>query len=236
MYNKYPSLNKLYLAIFSIAIIYFLLYTSFYLVCFFDKLGLYKLISQYKTYEYLPFKLDMSEIKLISSELMEYISGKSLFLETKVHINGILTEFYSTRSKIHMADVRNIIVTLTKINYFAILTAIISIFKLINLPNIFTMLKITYSKCLIIICTFLTIIFITAAINFDVFFTKFHEVLFTNDLWLLDPNEDYIICLLPEKIFMTYGIRIIIAMLISIIFLFFLLHILSKIQSRQEAK
>ena len=135
-----------------------------------------------------------------------------------------------------MADVRNIIVTLTKINYFAILTAIISIFKLINLPNIFTMLKITYSKCLIIICTFLTIIFITAAINFDVFFTKFHEVLFTNDLWLLDPNEDYIICLLPEKIFMTYGIRIIIAMLISIIFLFFLLHILSKIQSRQEAK
>ena len=236
MYNKTSIFNKFYVAVFSVSLVYFLLYTSFYFVCFFDKNGLYKLILANKTYEYLPFKLDMEEIKLISSELMKYISSKLPFLETKVTINGVLSDFYSVRSKIHMADVKNIISNLTRINFIAIFFAILSGFRLINMPDFFKEVKKAYLRCLIIVFFLLIVIFIIAIMNFDFFFTTFHEILFTNDLWLLDPNEDYIICLLPEKIFMTYGIRIVIAMFVSITFVFFLLHILSKIQSHQEAK
>ena len=98
-----------------------------------------------------------------------------------------------------------------------------------------TLTKKTKSKILTgVIIALVVLIF--AAINFDAFFIRFHKLLFTNDLWLLDPNEDYIICLLPENIFMTYGLRIVITMLVLLLLSVFSLHILSKIQSRQEAK
>ena len=239
MFSAYPlrtKLNRFYLSVFSIALIYFLLFTSFYLVCFLDKDGLYKLIIANETYKNLPFTLTFEDLKLIATELMAYISGKIPFLETKVTINGVETAFYSVRSLIHMADVRNIILTLAKINYIAIFLCLLSLFKLINVNGVLIELKKTYKRTVIIITTILVAILIFAAINFDAFFIRFHEILFTNDLWLLDPNEDYIICLLPEKIFMTYGLRIIIAMVLAVVFSVFLLHILSKIQSRQEAK
>ena len=239
MFSAYPlqsKFNKLYLSIFSISLIYFILFTAFYLVCFLDKEGLYKLIIANETYKNLPFTLSFEDIKLIAVELMEYISGKLPFLETSVSINGVPTVFYSIRSMIHMGDVRNIIVTLMKINYVAIFLCLISLFKLINLNGFLTELEKVYKRTVIIITTILVAILIFGLVNFDAFFVRFHKILFTNDLWLLDPNEDYIICLLPEKIFMIYGLRIVIAMVLAVVFSVFLLHILSKIQSRQEAK
>ena len=239
MFSAYPlqtRFNKFYLSVFSISLIYFLLFTAFYLVCFLDKESLYKLIIENQTYKNLPFTLSFDDIKLIATELMSYISGKIPFLETKVTINGVNTAFYSIRSMIHMADVRNIILNLNKINYVAIFLCLISLFKLINVNGVLVELEKVYKRTVIIITTILVAILIFASINFDAFFIRFHKILFTNDLWLLDPSEDYIICLLPEKIFMTYGLRIVIAMVLAVVFSVFLLHILSKIQSRQEAK
>ena len=40
-------------------------------------------------------------------------------------------------------------------------------------------------------------------------FTIFHKILFRNDYWLLDPNIDPIIKVLPEEVFFTYGVVII---------------------------
>ena len=228
--------NKLYLSIFSVSLVYFLLFTAFYLVCFLDKEGLYKLIMANETYKNLPFTLSFEDIKLIAVELMSYISGKLLFLETNVNINGVPTAFYSIRSMIHMADVRNIILTLSKINYVAIFLCLMSLFRLINVNGVLTELEKIYKRTVIIITSILVAILIFASVNFDAFFVRFHKILFTNDLWLLDPDEDYIICLLPEKIFMIYGLRIILAMVLAVLFSVFLLHTLSKIQSRQEAK
>ena len=40
-----------------------------------------------------------------------------------------------------------------------------------------------------------------AAVDFSSAFTLFHEVLFTNDLWLLDAQTDLLVRLLPEQFF-----------------------------------
>ena len=47
-----------------------------------------------------------------------------------------------------------------------------------------------------------------AALNFDAAFTLFHKILFSNDLWLLDPRTDVLIRICPESMFMDMGIRI----------------------------
>ena len=230
------NFNKIFLYTFSISIIYFMLFAAFYLVCFIDRDGLYKLIIENKTFNELPFTLSDLDLKNLARELMLYISGKLQFLETNVTIDGVLTEFYSLRSKIHMADVRNLIINFRNVSFVAIAICILSLFKVQKLDDAINKLKSAYLKTLLFVGILLFALIIFASSNFDLFFTKFHETLFTNDLWLLDPNEDYIICLLPEKIFMIYGLRIAIAMLIALALPYLFLQILSRIQLHQEAK
>ena len=49
---------------------------------------------------------------------------------------------------------------------------------------------------------------IWAAADFDGTFSFFHRLLFTNDLWLLDPRTDLLIRICPEDMFMAMGLRI----------------------------
>ena len=49
---------------------------------------------------------------------------------------------------------------------------------------------------------------IWAAVDFSSAFTFFHELLFTNDLWLLDPQTDLLIRICPSSMFASMGLRI----------------------------
>lgn len=50
--------------------------------------------------------------------------------------------------------------------------------------------------------------------NFSKAFIKFHQIFFDNDLWLLDPNKDLLIQIMPEKFFIENVIRIIVIFVI----------------------
>lgn len=45
-------------------------------------------------------------------------------------------------------------------------------------------------------------------IDFDSLFTAFHHLLFTNDLWLLDPRTDLLIRICPQSMFVSMALRI----------------------------
>lgn len=59
--------------------------------------------------------------------------------------------------------------------------------------------------------TFLSLLGIIAAlglwgaVDFDSLFIAFHRLLFTNDLWLLNPQTDLLIRLMPLPLFIIYG-------------------------------
>ena len=46
------------------------------------------------------------------------------------------------------------------------------------------------------------------ATDFNKYFVLFHEIFFDNDLWLLDPDTDLMIRMLPEGFFFDMVIRI----------------------------
>ncbi len=46
------------------------------------------------------------------------------------------------------------------------------------------------------------------ATDFNSLFTAFHRLLFTNDLWLLDPRTDLLIRICPQSMFMTMAVMI----------------------------
>ena len=50
-----------------------------------------------------------------------------------------------------------------------------------------------------------------SAFRFDSFFTAFHRLLFTNNGWLLDPQTDMLIRLMPSSFFVSLGIKLLMA-------------------------
>lgn len=235
--NKTNNSIKFFSYIFSISLLYFIIVVAIYVVCFLDKNMLLKLFDKFSVENFLPFKLSREDLVIIQDDLMKYLSGKIPFLETKVTINNVISDFYGIRSKVHMGDVRNIFMIIFKLSYASIIICIITFFQIMRKEeNPFSIIGKSFTRVVIIFTAILLALFIYAAIDFDSFFVSFHETLFTNDYWLLDPNEDYIICLLPEKLFMLIGLRLVLATIIMITMFIFGFRLLSKIQLRQEAK
>ncbi|MBQ8092742.1 MAG: DUF1461 domain-containing protein [Clostridia bacterium] len=72
--------------------------------------------------------------------------------------------------------------------------------------------------------------------HFDAAFYKMHEMLFTNDLWLMDPRTDIIIRVMPAELFMHAAVRclgraavqsIVILVMLAVLY-FFMRRLISK--------
>ena len=60
-------------------------------------------------------------------------------------------------------------------------------------------------KGLIVILALVGIVAIWAAVDFNRLFILFHQIAFTNDLWLLNPRTDLLIRLMPIEFFVSYA-------------------------------
>lgn len=137
------------------------------------------------------------EIKLNYDYLIDYN------LNNKVEEFNLPTIKYSTQGKIHFEEVRNIFQIIKKVFYLTGLISILGIILNIKDKNI-KFLNIT-SITTILLPVIVSILLI---INFNYFFIKFHEAVFSNDYWIFDPDIDPVINILPEDIFFHIGILI----------------------------
>jgi len=158
----------------------------------------------------LKLNIDPKFVRYTAQVIPEYLSGKRDNLDIPGYRN-----FFNEKEIKHMEDVRNIF------KYLILLTIFIGIliFLLIkkkDLPNIFL-----FSFIPIILFLILYLF-----IPFDELFTNFHLVLFRNDLWLLDPNADRLIVLLPEDFFIRALQRILIFTSLTLIFFYSIFKIL----------
>ena len=137
------------------------------------------------------------EIKLNYDYLIDYN------LNNKVEEFNLPTIKYSTQGKIHFEEARNIFQIIKKVFYLTGLISILGIILNIKDKNI-KFLNITS----IITILLPVIVSILLIINFNYFFIKFHEAVFSNDYWIFDPDIDPVINILPEDIFFHIGILI----------------------------
>ncbi|MBF0714707.1 lipoprotein intramolecular transacylase Lit [Gemelliphila palaticanis] len=171
----------------------------------------------------LALKLDISYNKLIfyTNNLLEYLRGN-----TQLDSN-----WYSNKDILHMIDVKKLY---NFSIYFAILLIILTLISLvityiIDKDNfLYTPIKI-FSKVFIIFFIIIVLLTIIAIQNFNYFWIKFHEIIFTNDLWLLDPKESNLIKMVPEEFFFELVIKIIINILIYLTSLIVIRQIVKKI-------
>ena len=62
-----------------------------------------------------------------------------------------------------------------------------------------------FRRTLLAILAAVTAVILLACIDFNSLFVLFHKVAFTNDLWLLNPQTDLLIRLMPIEFFISYA-------------------------------
>lgn len=163
-----------------------------------------------------------NELLIATENLLEYIKDIRNDIDFKSVIKGEEVEFFSSRDKLHMIDVKKIFKLVNKMrNSLAIFLVLILV--LINFNKKY---EVNIGKCLVFssvlgIIPFLLLI-ILIIIDFNKYFTVFHIIFFNNDLWLLDPSIDRLVNIFPEDFFAYTATKILIYYFSALIILFVL--------------
>lgn len=157
-------------------------------------------------------------IRYSAQVLSDYLSGRINTIEIPGFKN-----FFNEKELKHMRDVKNIFRFLIYLNIL-IGVLIFLLIKKGDLPNIFLY---SYIPIIIFLCLYFFI-------PFDNLFTLFHLILFKNDLWMLNPDTDRLIVLLPEEFFIGAFQKILFFTSISLIFLYTIFKTLEVMLDKQD--
>ena len=141
------------------------------------------------------------------------------YLNKKEQLN---TDWFSEKDILHMVDVQNLYTFSHNIMIYCLITLIISTIIIILILRGKSLLYITkiFNKVLLLFIVLVGGLSAVIAYNFNSFWIKFHTTLFSNELWLLSPNESNLIKMVPEEFFISLITKIIIYILILFILLF----------------
>ena len=173
---------------------------------------------QYGFYESLYEKYDVADdlgmkqkdIMDVTVYMMDYLIGREEELSIVTDVDGKNQDFFNEQDRFHMADVRNLFLGGLKLRTILLaLAALLIIWLAITgKAEVRALLTKAYSWALAVFLAVIVFLGIAFAIDFTACFRIFHEIFFTNDLWMFDPAEDYMIRMLPEGFFSDMVIRI----------------------------
>ena len=191
----------------AIAMVLILLITSFEIAAYSD-FGWYQ--KEYLKYEVLDdLEMEVEDVMYVTEEMMAYLRGNRDDLSVDTKVNGEEREFFNEREKLHMVDVRNLFLGGLDLRLGAVASFIAALVVLIFSKADWK--KILPKSFLIGVGGFVALLGIFAgliATDFHKYFFLFHEIFFDNDLWLLDPETDLLIRMLPEGFFFDMVVRI----------------------------
>lgn len=153
-----------------------------------------------------------------TEEELEIIS-KDLILYLKYGANNeVLDQHFNEKEVLHMVDVQNLFRLNRFLKYGGIgIYLVLLIF--FHRRRDYISIGRTFLFGPIINYTLFIFLGFLASTDFNKYFTFFHEIFFSNDLWLLDPNTDLMIQMLPENFFMGMAKNILLSFLLYMVIL-----------------
>lgn len=200
-------------------VIFVLLITSVEAVTYWIPGYYEKEYSKYRVTE--SVSMEMEDLLEVTDEMMAYLRGNREDLHISTIVAGVPREFFNEREIAHMEDVRNLFLAAISLRRFCLGIAAGCVLLL-------TVLKTQLSRILarsfcigaglfLLICGGLSALIAT---DFTKYFTIFHEIFFSNDLWILNPATDLLINIVPEPFFVDTAAYIALCFGVSILLLF----------------
>lgn len=208
-----------------------LLITSFQLVIYGDpSYGFYE--KEYEKYHVTAsLHMSMEDVMEVTEHMMDYLIGKEEKLSIVTDVDGCEQDFFNEQDRLHMADVKNLFLGGLKLRSVFLMLAIVLLMLAgvkAGRKRISRQFFEAYSIALGVFLGLLLFLGVAFAIDFTACFTVFHEIFFTNDLWLFDPSVDYMIRMLPEGFFSDMVLRIGAVFVGMLIFVWMILYVWKK--------
>lgn len=179
--------------------------------------------------------MEMDDLLDVTHEMMAYLRGNRADLHVPTIVDGQPREFFNEREIAHMEDVRGLFLAAIAIRRGCLIAIVAGILLLLALKaDIKRVLPSTICAGTLLFFAALSALALIISTNFTKYFVIFHEIFFSNDLWILDPSTDLLINIVPEPFFVDTAARIGVTYGISVI-LVFLLCTLWRRFSRKHA-
>ena len=137
------------------------------------------------------------ELIALDGDLADYLAGDASALDDSP---------FNERELTHMADCYDLFVLLRRVMIAAFAAAPALLVAAIACDyRKFARSALTGALALL---GLIALLGIWGAVDFNSLFTAFHHLLFTNDLWLLDPRTDLLIRICPQSRFMNMAVMI----------------------------
>lgn len=180
--------------------------------------------------------LSAQDLDTVTDNLLNYLTGKRENLDMQFEVDGQVREIFDEREKTHMIDVKKLYLNVVYITLaLAAALAGTTIFALSKGKELADNVLRTYKKALILTVVFIALAGAVFYLNFDWFWTNFHLVFFTNDLWILDPEISIMINMFPLEFFNAICTKIVITFAILNILTFALLVLWQKKVQKSNA-
>lgn len=158
--------------------------------------------------------ISMDNLMDVTSEMLDYLKGKRENLIIFTEVNGEREQVFKEREILHMVDVKELF------NKGYIIRNTMMVIFIISIVGLIIFNRKAIGKALIITsiwpAVLMGILGLLMYIDFNKYFTHFHEIFFTNDLWLLDPKTDILIQMLPLDFFSSIAYRILLFFVVEL--------------------
>jgi len=145
--------------------------------------------------------MSKQDLSAATTTLLDYLRAKRDDLTVYAEIAGKMREVFNQKEKLHMSDVRALYQRGRTIAY-GMLAAGTLFYAGVFFYKAFRREALKgYVRGNLIFLATLAMAGLYAALDFNTFWTTFHKILFTNDLWLLNPKTDILIMMVPEQFF-----------------------------------
>lgn len=153
--------------------------------------------------------MEMEDVMDVTEKMMDYLIGERPELSVITEVEGQTQDFFNEQDRLHMADVKNLFLGGLSLRWWLLGGAAVLIILLVILKGDWKrILPKAYFIALGIFLALTVVLGLLIASDFTKYFTIFHEIFFTNDLWLFDPATDYMIRMLPEGFFYDMVMRV----------------------------
>lgn len=154
--------------------------------------------------------ISQEQLERGGQQIRDYFNNDDEFLDLRVILNGTEVSLYKEREVLHMADVKELIqgvykLQLASLAYLLIAgAAVLLLFRREGLARLSRLAILGAAVTLGIGA----VVGIASLVAWNQVFLLFHRISFDNLLWILNPRTDYLIRMFPTGFFLTATILI----------------------------
>lgn len=145
-------------------------------------------------------RLPAAEYEPVVEMICDYLQGDVLTFQHVFTVDGTEYAAFNQKEQQHMADVQDLFRLCRVVNLVCLGMLLLGGCAVRRRLD-----RRTFRRTLLVILGVVAAVILLACIDFDGLFTLFHRIAFTNDLWLLDPQTDLLIRLMPIEFFISYA-------------------------------